>query len=604
MVSYKLKKNNHMRLKSSIYLFIASVVMFFFACTPEQYDLDVKDVTPDDLVEGLAYTITHDPVNPNIVYLESKMGDNYTALWEHPQGRSQAKKVTLQIPFDGTYTVKFGVQTRGGIVYGEPATFTIQDFYAGFVTNELWTLLTGGVGASKTWIPDNGQYGLAPGELSYADPSGTVEWNNWSPNWEPGAGFTVTAGDNPIWESSMTFDLVNGANVTIDDRSTGGVGVKKGTFMLNTDAHTLTLTDVDLLHTAGWSHMTSNWKKDLKILTMTENQLRIGILRQKDTSGEDPWWIIWNFVNKTYADNYEAPAQEIFPTLPEDWRDYVEPKTNLVTTYKLSDEKPFDWCNLDGSLKGTTSIAPRSGVEEVTLVLNSGTGDYTLTDMAGVAHQGKYSLNNEGIYTFSDALPEISLSDDGRALFKSNPDRTLRIMSYETSDFTGGLTDLWLASKELDDQGNLYQYMGYHFVAQTAGAVKSYKATLHFFDTGWAFTVSEPLFISGDGDYTFVINGASEAPYGLYLEIQKILKDNPNMDVAIKDIKVDGVTIPFDDAAIDRGIGDDANAARRYILNPWGATAGDAPNYVFGTSIAVTVTVKMDNGTPFIVVEE
>lgn len=601
MASYKLKKNNHMRLKSSIYLFITSVVMLFFACTPEQYDLDAKDVTPDDLVEGLAYTITHDPINPNIVYLESKMGNHYTALWEHPQGRSQEKKVTLQIPFDGVYTVRFGVQTRGGVVYGEPATFTIQDFYAGFVTNELWTLLTGGVGASKTWIPDNGKYGLAPGELSYADPSGTVEWNNWSPNWEPAAGFTIAEGENPIWESSMTFDLINGANASIDDRSTGGVGEKKGSFMLNTDAHTITFTDVDLLHTAGWNKMTSNWKKDLKILTMTENQLRIGILRQKDTSGEDPWWVIWNYVNKEYADNYEAPAQEIFPTLPEDWRDYVEPKTNLVTTYKLSDDKPFDWCNLDGSQKGITNIAARSGVEEVTLVLNSGTGDYTLVDMAGVEHKGKYTLNNEGIYTFGEALPEIELSADGRALFKSNPDRTLRIMSYETSDFTGGLTDLWLASKELDDQGNLYQYMGYHFVAQTAGAVKSYKATMHFFDTGWTFTASEPVFISGDGDYTFVIAGASDAPYGMYLDIQKILKENPNMDVAIKDIKVDGATISFDDTAIDRGIGDDATTARRYILNPWGATAGDAPNYVFSSTIAVTVTVKMDNGTPFIV---
>ena len=590
-----------MKLKSSIYIFVASVLMLFSACTPEQYDLGAMDVTPDDLVEGLAYTITHDSDNPNIVYLESKMGDSYTALWEHPQGRSQDKKITLKIPFEGVYSVTFGVQTRGGVVYGEPTTFTIHDFYAGFVTNELWTLLTGGVGTSKTWIPDNGKYGLAPGELSYADPSGTVEWNNWSPNWEPAAGFTMAAGDNPIWESSMTFDLINGANVSIDDRSSGGVGEKKGSFMLNTDAHTITFTDVDLLHTAGWSHMTSNWKKDLKILTMTENQLRIGILRQKDTSGEDPWWVIWNYVNKEYADNYEAPAQEIFPTLPDDWRDYVEPKTNLVTTYKLSDDKPFDWCNLDGSLKGITNIAARSGVEEVTLVLNSGTGDYTLIDMTGVEHQGKYSLNNEGIYTFGEALPEIELSADGRAIFKSNPDRTLRIMSYETSDYTGGLTDLWLASKELDDQGNLYQYMGYHFVAQTAGAVKSYKATMHFFDLGWIFTVSEPLFISGDGDYTFVITGASDAPQGLYLDIQKILKENPNMDVAIKDIQVDGAAIPFDDTVIDRGIGDDDTTARRYILNPWGATAGDAPKYVFSSTISVTVTVKMDNGTPFIV---
>jgi hypothetical protein len=589
-----------MKLKSSIYLFIASVLMLFSACTPEQYDLGAMDVTPDDLVEGLAYAITHDSDNPNIVYLESKMGDRYTALWEHPQGRSQAKKVTLKIPFDGVYSVRFGVQTRGGVVYGEPTTFTIHDFYAGFVTHELWTLLTGGVGVSKTWIPDNGQYGLASGEISYADPSGTVEWNNWSPNWDPGAGYTVEDGENPIWESSMTFDLINGANVLVDDRSSGGSGETNGTFMLNTDEHTLTFTDVDLLHTAGWSKMTSNWRRNLKILTLTENQLRIGILREKETSGEDPWWIIWNYVYKEYADNYEAPAQEIFPTLPEDWRDYVEPKTNLVTTYKLSDDTPFDWCNFDGSLKGINTISARSGVEDVTLVLNSGTGDYTITDITGDEYKGKYTLSNDGIYTFSEAFPEIVLSTDGRAVFKTNADRTLRIMSYETSDYTGGLTDLWLGSKELDDQGTLYQYMGYHFVSQTAGATNSYKAMLSFFDTDWVFIESEAVFISGDGDYTFTIEGANDSPYGLYLDIQKILKDNPNMDVVIKDIKVDGTNIAFDDSAIDRGTGDESTTARRYILNPWGATAGDAPKYVFNSSITVTITIKMDNGTPFI----
>jgi hypothetical protein len=591
-----------MKLKSCIYLFIASMAVFFSACTPDEFDLGAKDVTADDLVEGLAFTVTHDANNPNIVYLESKMGSSYTALWEHPQGRSQASKVTLKMPFDGVYTVKFGVQTRGGVVYGEPTTFTISSFCADFVTNELWTLLTGGVGSSKTWIPDNGQYGLTAGEMSYADPGGIVEWNNWSPNWSPGAGFTVGAGENSIWESSMTFNLINGANVLVDDRSSGGSGETQGSFMLNTDEHTITFTDVDLLHTAGWTRMTSNWRKGLKILTLTENQLRIGILREKDTSGEDPWWIVWNFVNKEYADNYEAPVQEIFPTLPDNWRDYVEPKTNLVITYKLSDDTSFDWCNFDGSLKGISGFSPQSGIEEVTLVLNSGTGEYTFTDISGNEFKGKYTLSNDGIYTFSEALPEFVLSTDGRAVFKTNADRTLRIMSYETSDYTGAVTDLWLGSKELDDQGNLYQYMGYHFAVQTAGATKSYKATLSFFDTNWLFIESDAVFITGDGDYTLTVTGASNSPYGLYLDILKILKDNPNLGAVVKDIKVDGTSIAFDDAAIDHTLGGDGGDthARRYILNPWGATADDAPKYTFNSSIAVTVSIKMDNGTPFL----
>lgn len=589
-------------MKSYIYIFIASMLMLFAACTPESYDLGPKDVTPDDLVEGLAYTITHDANNPNIVYLESKMGGNYIPLWEHPQGRSQEKKVTLQIPFEGVYPVTFGVQTRGGVVYGAPATFTIENFYAGFVTNELWTLLTGGVGASKTWIPDNGQYGLGSGEISFADPSGTVEWNNWSSNWDPGPGQTIGEGEAPIWDSSMTFDLINGANVVVDDRSTGGTGEKKGTFMLNTDQHTITFTDVDLLHTAGWNNRTSNWRKDLKILTLTENQLRIGILREKETSGEDPWWIVWNYVNKEYADNYEPPAQVIYPTLPADWRDYVEPKTNKVITYVLSADKPFDWANFDGSLKGISGISPVSGVEGVTLVLNSGTGDYTLTDLNGTEHSGKYTLSNDGVYTFNNPIPEIVLSTDGRAAFRTNADGTLRILSYETSDYTGGLTDLWIGSQEFDDQGNHYQYMGYHFVPQTGEVITTYKASLHFFNDGFGYTAqSEDIFISSDGDYTFVIEGANDNPHGLYLDILKILNDHPNMDVVIKDIKVDGASVEFDDSVIERGPQDnDTSSARRYIVNPWGPTADDKDRYVFTSSISVTVTVIMDNGVPFL----
>ena len=143
--------------------------------------------------------------------------------------------------------------------------------------------------------------------------------------------------------------------------------------------------------------------------------------------------------------------------------------------------------------------------------------------------------------------------------------------------------------------------MGYHFVAQLGGSgTTQYTTNLNFFDKDWNTMNSENLFITGDGDYTLTVEGASSAPYGLYLDILKILKDNPNMDVAIKDIKVDGKSISFDDAIIDRGIGDAETTARRYILNPWGETANDADKYVFTSSIAVTINIKMDTGAPFI----
>lgn len=67
-------------------------VGLFSACTPDSFELEGKDVTVDDLVEGIAFSITHDSENPNIVYLKSLMPSSYQVCWQHPQGRSQKEK--------------------------------------------------------------------------------------------------------------------------------------------------------------------------------------------------------------------------------------------------------------------------------------------------------------------------------------------------------------------------------------------------------------------------------------------------------------------------------------------------------------------------------
>ncbi len=594
-----------MKFKSDIYTFVASVAILFSACTPDSYDLGSVDFTTDDLVEGLAYTVTHDADNPNIIYLTSLLDAKYTPLWEHPQGRSQEQIVTLKIPFAGTYSVTFGVETRGGIVYGEPTTFTIDDFYAGFLEDDLWTYISGGVGSSKKWFLDvdaegvsryfNGPVYFYGTDDSWASVTEGEEIAGDSWSWE------ATLGDVAGWQFSsevmdfgyMEFDLINGSNVTVVMNELNKT--MTGVYMLDTDNHTITFTDAELLHDAKNDSQVDSWSGTLKVLSITEDAMQIAVVRTSD-----PCLLSFNFISEEYYNNWTPTVNnDIVPELPDDWRDYVEPKTNLVITYKLFEDDPFDWCNLDGSLKGITTVPAVSGVEDITLVINSGTGEYTFTDINGNDYTGKYTLSNDGIYTF-DALPEVVLSTDGRAIFKTNTDGTLRIMQYETSDYTGGLTDLWLGSQEVDAQGNLYQYMAYHFEVQSADAVTNYKATLNFFDTGWNFINSDAVFISTDGDYTLTIEGESSSPFGLYLDIEKILKDHPDMDVAITDIKVDGASINFDDTIIDRGIGDAETTARRYIVNPWGLTADDASNYKFNSSIAVTIHVKFDNGTPFI----
>lgn len=583
-----------MKMKYNLYLFLASVMLLFSACTPDEYELGAKAFTPDDLAEGIAYTVTPDEENPNIIYLESLLDKSYTPLWEHPQGRSQERKVTLQIPFEGTYTVTFGVETKGGIVYGEPTTFTVNSFCAEFVTDELWTMLTGGVGSSKTWIYDSGTYGFKDGAMTYGDPAANPSfgWNSFTGNWTVGFDHFGEAG---MENSSMTFDLIGAANYSFTNGASGVT--QTGLFSMNTTSHTISFTDADLMHPTAWDARLSNWRSNFTIVELDENHMSIGYTRLPgDWGGE--WLEVFNYVSKEFADNYVPETPEVYPVLASDWRDYVEPKTNKVITYKLSEDTPFDWCNLDGSLKEIGGgFTAQTGIEEITLVINSGTGEYTFTDISGNETKGKYTLSDEGIYDFQSGLPATTLSADGRAVLQTNADNTLRIMQYTIDDYSGAVSDLWLASTENDDLGNRYQYMGYHFVPQVSGAVKQYKGTLNLFDVNWATQTGDAVFISGDGDYTFAINGACAEPYGIYLDVAKLYKEHNNCDITIKSIKVDGNEVEFDDTLIDRGTADgDLSTARRYILNPWGATAGDAAKYVFATSLEVTVSVQFDCG--------
>ena len=144
-----------MKTKQSIYL-LAVVVMMLLAtgCSPDAFSLGGKDLSSDDLVEGIAYEIKHDVSNPNIVIVKSLLPSGYAVIMDTPQGRYQSSEVTLKIPFSGTYKIRMGAETRGGFVWGPYATFTVKDFFAGFVNDPLWTKISGGVGHSKRWKLD------------------------------------------------------------------------------------------------------------------------------------------------------------------------------------------------------------------------------------------------------------------------------------------------------------------------------------------------------------------------------------------------------------------------------------------------------------------
>lgn len=446
-------------------LYIAWLIItagLFASCSPNSFELEGKDVTVDDLVEGIAFSITHDKDNPNIVHLKSLMPSSYQVCWQHPQGRSQEREVTLQMPFEGKYEVTFGVQTRGGLVYGNPASFQIDGFCADFVNDDLWTYLTGGVNNEKVWVFDNGSYGYAAGELTYADPSTTVEWNNWSANWDPEVGHT---GDNDIWQSTMTFSLKGGANVSIYNSSSKAT--TSGTFMLNTSNHTITFTDCELLHTPSWSDRTANWGRDLKLLELDENHMRIGVLRD---NSEGPWWLIWNFVSKEYADNYvpeDKPDPE--PALPDGWKDIVSEVVTSKIKWTMSADVPFDWANLDGSLMNNFTAGnypdwatPVSGLDKLAMTLDSKAMTYEFSMPDGTTASGTYALDDKGTYTFSGSVPSYHIGG-GSIMFAADNNNQLRILSIESA--AGQVLGMWLGARSSEKD----EYQAFHFVPNAGG---------------------------------------------------------------------------------------------------------------------------------------
>lgn len=508
--------------KIFLFLFIGTM-MLLASCSPDEYALGNTDVKPADLVEGIAYKIEHDAANPNIVYLKSLMGSKYTPLWSHPQGRSQEQTVTLKMPFAGTYNVVFGVETRGGVVYGDTATFKIDDMYAEFVSDPMWTKVAGGAGKSKTWYLDldadaTSRYFLGPiyfftntytwdnlhnaaGE-NYLDAdawdatkaitpnlseTGTATWY-WLADY-PGNSWMCDAADF----GSMTFDLIGGANITVDQEAYG-LGKKNGSYMLDVDKHTITFSDAYPVHD---SNRDTEMKAatEFRILYLTDDAMQIMVV---------PSGVCYNYISKEYKDNWvPGEVADPEPALPDGWKDDISQTVNKSITWKLSETNPLDWCNLDGSrMNGWNSPADypswlgtldASVYKNFSMTLNSDdlTANFVAPD--GTKTACNYTLDEKGIYTFSTDSTENtkipSFAVIGWANFSADSNRQLRIMSIE-KDATGAVTGMWLGAKDAVKP----EYTAYHLVpsagsSTTTDPLKAWKTALigktFTPDTGW-----------------------------------------------------------------------------------------------------------------------
>lgn len=474
------------------------VAVLFSACSPEEFALGKKDVAPSDLVEGIAFKIEHDASNPNIVYLKSLMGPEYTPLWNHPQGRSQEQTVTLKIPFAGTYDVEFGVMTRGGVVYGDTVTFTVDNLYAGFISDPLWSKLSGGAGNEKTWyldLDENAVSRFFAGPLYFYGTNDSWEsvtngiavggdsWN-WNPDYK-GNSWLMTAADF----GSMTFDLKNGANVTIEHKTIPSRGTENAKYLIDVENHTMKISGGGILHDSNRDGAVIDWGS-LKIMSLTDSTMQLAALRDPVLSGEGACLLVYNFISKDYKDNWTpGVVAEPEPTLPDGWQTDVSQTTSKTIKWVLSTETPFNWANLDGSLMNTDwtaadkyaswtgfNAAAAATYANFSLTLNSDAMSAVYVAPDGTSTTGTYTLDDKGVYTFDGFKPNFVICG-GWVTLSTTDANQWRITKVE-KDATGAVTGMWVGKRDPSKA----EYMVYHLIPQlgntTADPLAAWKKAL------------------------------------------------------------------------------------------------------------------------------
>ncbi len=415
--------NNKWLISLSFIICHLSFSVALTSCSPDDYSLSQPNLTTDDLVEGVAYSVSVDETNT--VTLTSLLDKSYQCYWNQPNGRSQGRVVKLQLPFQGEYEVTFGVDTRGGVVYGAPHKFQVTTNNMSLLEDPLYAYLTGGVGSSKKWVPCDKAYGVGQctGPVMYCNPdevlndgSGATDIgiNRMVPNWDPGFQSWLIPQDSPYMDSYMVFTLddKNGCTITEYQGEEAVTTTGKWNLNLSDKNHpTLSFTDAFAMHNTGFNSVCDNYTTDIVITELTPYMLQLATMR---TNSEGPWWIIWNFI----AEDVKNGTVQI----PSDDPDYVlasDPvtpevdglATSLFTTdingvnytgdamtFLISDEAAYDWMWWNGGsgawesvCKGNygTEWAPQwdaDAAAEVELTLGKkadGSYTYTLGEQSG-----------------------------------------------------------------------------------------------------------------------------------------------------------------------------------------------------------------------------
>lgn len=478
-------------MKKSIYLAVAALLMLG-SCTPDSHSLDSLSLQPSDLTHGSAFSVSVDA--QNTVTLKSLLDKSYNCYWIHPNGRAQGPVATLQLPFAGKYDVTFGVDTRGGVVYGDPYQFEVTTNNMALLADPLYTYLTGGVGKSKKWVPVDKDYGVGQctGPVMYCNPddvlndgsnSTDIGINNMKPNWDPGFQSWLIPADDPYMDSYMIFSLddVNGCSITeyrgeagAKGSSTGTTSTGKYTLNVSDKNHpTLSFSDTYSMHNVGFDDVCSNYTSNIIITELTPYMLQLATMR---TNSEGPWWIIWNFIAADVQDgtvvipsddvNYLNPSTPVLPTISDLKTKIFTTDINGVEyegaemTFQVVGDAPYDWMWWNGGSSAWESVtggnygtnwAPKADEDVVTeneLTLTK-KGSFTYGNQAGsyTIDEGKIIFDQEvSFFTVTGDARTIEVKGTEWQVFKCDPGSELVLGVANGKDTNGNINNYLVAN--------------------------------------------------------------------------------------------------------------------------------------------------------------
>jgi hypothetical protein len=421
---------------------------------------------PGTITYGDDFTVL---VDGNDLILTSNLDATSTVLWTVYAGqveiRSSQAVDTIQINGAGTWSVKLGanIGLGGDFVYSELKDFTIASNNAAAYSNELWTLLCGGFGNSKTYMLDVDNNGLSHynvGPLTFADPDqawysihdgGTVyDYNGdgiigddptkvnvwvWGPKYADATWMFGLPGDdteNPQDDfGTMTFSLADGIpTVTVVHNTLTDRGTETSYFEMDVTNHLMKIYDAAPLHDTNRDGAVVDWG-DLRITALDGTGLSLAALRDLTLSGENACMLIYNYCEKTYYDSHVPvvlvfdPENDGVPTLD------VSPTTGLTGTWKINVETPFNWAysrnsgtNVTGQLMNawttladylavswcgyTQAIHDSINTNNTTITFGASNAFTIQHGTAGTPETGTYALSGSNtILTFTGVTPSF-----------------------------------------------------------------------------------------------------------------------------------------------------------------------------------------------------